>query len=356
MDINLKKVYEGKNVLVTGGAGFIGSNLVHRLVGLGAKVAVVDALIPGLGGREENLKGLENKIFFRREDIADKDFISDILSYLNPKFIFNVAGSIKHSSKTEEDDSFDNRINYVSHLHFLRVLREFLIRHSKPVSLIYAGTRDQYGRIPAEKLPVTEEFHAFDFPDNQSISKQAAENHHSRLTSLVQSAGVPISVASLRLVNTYGPRQNLNCGAVVPTYIKKALENEELEVWGGGNILRDINYVDDVVDAILLTGATDNSAFTAYNLGCFLPGYHKNPLEADSICTIKQLANQIVQIIGRGSVVEREYPAGRKAIEPGNCYSDISKIYKEIGWRPKVSLEEGLKRTKEFLQNQCVSR
>jgi nucleoside-diphosphate-sugar epimerase len=228
---------------------------------------------------------------------------------------------------------------------------------NKSLSIIFTGTRDQYGKVPYNELPIKEDFLPRSFTDYQSVSKSAAEAHHLILYSSLKEHGVKnCKITSARLTNTYGPRQSLSYGAVAPVFINKIIKGETIELWGGGEVLRDFNYIDDVVEALLFLAASDETGGQVYNLGCCIKSNGViAELPGGNLKTINQLAETIIKIVGKGFIKEIPYPLERKNIEPGHSCSDISKIFK-LGWRPKTSLEQGIRNTIEFIkENQTIT-
>lgn len=338
--------FSGKTILITGGLGFIGSNLAIKLAELNPKkIIIVDSLVEGLGGNIENISEIKNNPILEIHQKSDGDIknLVKMKPLINQSdVIFNLAGSVRHTKFGEKELEFDTNVNLISQVFFLEACRQVMVENpNKKLRIVFAGTRDQYGKVPFEALPVNEDFLPKKITDYQSISKNAAELHHEIVNDILQEKGMDIKVSSIRLTNTYGPRQSLNSGAVVPVFVSKSLKGESLELWGGGESLRDFNYIDDVVNAFLLMASSDVSG--VFNLGCCIGKEGmKNPIEGNLV-TIKQLAEKIVSITSKGNVKVIPYPEERKVIEPGHFAADISKI-SGLGWRPETSLDEGLKK------------
>ena len=353
-----EEVFEGKTILITGGLGFIGSNLAHKLVELNPKkVIIADALVNGLGGSIENIKEIKDKleIYAGLEgDIRNIQKIKELVSQAD--YVFNLAGSIRHTGHNREDLIFDSEINLICQTLFLEACRQCMIENPKKnLSIIYAGARDQYGKVSFMDLPLKEDFVPKTFTDYQSISKGAAEAHHIMLHSSLKEQGIDgIKITSVRITNTYGPRQSLDCGGAVPTFIKKILSGGKIELWGGGEVLRDFNHVDDVVDALILLAASDKTGGQIYNLGCCIGKEGMNTPVGGNLTTIMNLAHLIRDISGLGDVTAIPYPKERASIEPGHCCSDISKIAR-LGWIPKYSLRKGLEETIRFYKEKTLN-
>jgi len=342
------KNLEDKTILITGGAGFIGSNLACKIYNSNPKeIIIVDSFVPGLGGNIKNISEINSTVYKGAE--------GDIRSIKNMKplieradYIFNLAGSIQHLSPNEKNLILDIEGNLIPHIYFLEACRQVLEeKKDKFLSLIFSGTRDQYGKITKKNLPVNEEFIPKELTDYQSINKISAEAYHFLFHSLMKDRYTKnFHVNSVRMVNTYGPKQNLNSGAVIPTFFKNFLENKPIELWGGGEVLRDFNYVDDVTDALILLATSEDS--DTYNLGCCIGKEGMNHPIGGNLDTLKNIAYFLKNIVGKGEIKEIPYPSDRANIEPGHCCSDITKIYEKFNWTPKVSLQEGLTKTYNF--------
>lgn len=340
--------YIGKTILITGGLGFIGSNMAIKLESLNPKkIILVDSLVPGLGADFENIKELKNKhnVEFHQENIKSIDKMKPLIKEAD--FIFNLAGSVKHTPFNTKELEFDTEINFVPHLYFLEACRQVMTENpDKSLSIVFAGTRDQYGKVAQEDLPVKEDYTPKALTDYQSVSKNAVEAHHLILNNMLREQGLNIKVNSARVTNTYGPKQSSKAGSAIPVFIEKALTNSTIELWGGGEVLRDCNYVEDVVDAFLLIASSEVHG-EVFNLGCCVGKKEmENPVD-DNLATIRQIAEKIVKVSGKGQVKVIPYPPERKTVEPGHFAADISKIA-YLGWRPKTSLEEGIRKTLEW--------
>jgi UDP-glucose 4-epimerase len=317
----MSETYEGKNILITGGAGFIGSNLAHRLVSLNANVTVVDALLPDYGGNLFNLQGIEDQIEFSTADIRNSHRMKELVK--GQDYIFNLAGQISHVDSMT-DPFTDAEINYMSQLKLLETCRE----HNPDTKIIYTGTRQVYGK--PQELPIHES-HPVNPIDVNGISKLAGEWAHIMYNNVHK-----LRTCSLRLTNTFGPRQLMkhNRQGFIPFFIKQAMKNGEIEIYEGDQ-LRDINYVEDVVDALLLAGKGDTEG-KIYNLG------HHEPV------TLGQFTDTLIEVCGSGSYKFVPFPEEKKKIDVGSTYCDYSKIKDELGWEPKTSLEQGLEQTIDF--------
>ncbi len=315
--------YAGRRVMVTGGLGFIGSNLARHLVDLGADVLLVDSLIPDYGGNLFNIDGLESRL---RVNIADVRQAST-MNYLvrDREVIFNLAGQVSHIDSMR-DPATDLAINCASQLTLLEACR----RHNPAVKVVYASTRQIYGR--PERLPV-DETHLVRPTDINGINKAAGEQYH-----LVYNNVFQIRACSLRLTNVYGPRQLIrhNRQGFIGWFIRLALDNEEIQIFGDGSQLRDFVHVDDAADAFLRAGATDAVNGEALNVGGAGPVAHKD------------LVALLLEVAGSGRCRFVDWPAEKKKIDIGSFYADSSRFMTATGWRPRVALRDGLAATLAF--------
>ncbi len=345
------KNFEGKNILITGGLGFIGSHLAIKLYNFNPKkIIIVDSLVEGLGGSLDNINEIKytEKVaihFGPGWDIRDIKKMKPLIK--DADIIFNLAGSIKHTKLDEKELEFDTNINFISQVLFLEACRQVMTENPiKKLSMVFAGTRDQYGKVPFHDLPVKEDYLPKELTDYQSISKNAAEANHLIMNNILREQGIDVKINSLRITNTYGPGQSTKSGAVIPVFIERAVKGEIIELWGGGEVLRDLNYVDDVINAFFIVALSEKQG-QIYNLGCCVGKLGMEDPIGGNLLTIKKLAKTIVNIAGKGEIKIIPYPPERKAIEPGHFAADISKI-NEIGWEPKINLEDGLKKTIEW--------
>ena len=327
MTADPRDFYRGRRVLVTGGLGFIGSNLCRALADLGARVTAVDSLLPDYGGNLFNLDGYEDKVRINIADVRGHG-----MEYLvqGQDVLFNLAGQVSHLDSMT-DPLTDLEINCRSQLSLLEAVR----RGNPSLKIVYAGTRQIYGK--PQYLPVDEK-HPLHPTDVNGINKISGEMYH-----LVYHSVYGIRASSLRLTNTYGPRQLIkhNRQGFIGWFMRKAVLGEEIQVFGDGAQKRDFNHVDDVVAAFLLAGARDEADGRVFNLGASPPH------------TLKDLAETLVELAGGGGVRLVPFPEDRKRIDIGDFYADTSLIRQTLGWEAKVPLREGLKGTLEFYrQNQ----
>ena len=318
-----EKAFKGKRVLVTGGLGFIGSNLSAQLVRLGAKVTIVDSMIPRLGGNLFNVKDVVDHLRINFSDVRD-DHSMDFL-VKGQEYIFHLAGQVNHV------DSIRNPIQDLDiNCRGTLVLLESCRKNNRDAKVIFAGTRGEYGS--SVTLPVGE-----DHPTNPK-GVYAVTNLSAEKMVFVYHDVHHIPGTCLRITNTYGPRHQMAHDeyGVANWFVRKAIDDETIPVFGDGRILRDFLYVDDLVDCFLQVATCRTAYGEVFNVGTGIP------------ISFIDLAKKIVEIAGIGKVSFTEFTQERKEVEPGDYYTDISKIKRIVGWRPETDLEEGLRRTIEF--------
>lgn len=311
--------FRGRRVLITGGLGFIGSNLARTLVGLGAKVTILDSLIPEYGGNRRNLHGLSRKVSVHLADVRDRHSLPAFLR--GQHFLFNLAGQTSHMDSMTDPET-DLEINCRAQLTLLEACR----KHNPRLRVVFASTRQIYGR--PDYLPVDEK-HPLRPVDVNGINKLAGEEYH-LLYSEVH--GVPGTV--LRLTNTIGPRMRVKDArqTFVGSWIRRILEDQPIEVWGGEQ-QRDFTYVDDAVEAFLLAATHPKAVGGVFNLG----GVGR--------ISLRELAETLVAVAGQGNYVIKEFPADRKKIDIGDFYSDCRLIGRKLGWKPRTTIKQALART-----------
>jgi len=315
--------YEGRQVMITGGLGFIGSTLARQLVELGARVLIIDSLIADYGGNLFNISGIEDRLKVNIADIRQQSTMNYLVH--GHDVIFNLAGQVSHIDSMR-DPYTDLEINCRAQLSLLEACR-----HNNPdVKVVFAGTRQIYGR--AEVLPVTES-HLVRPTDVNGINKAAGEYYH-----LVYNNVFGVRACSLRLTNVYGPRQLLkhNRQGFIGWFIRQVVEDREISICGDGGQLRDFVYVDDAADAFLRAGASDASNGQVFNVG-----------GPDAI-SLRALVELLISVAGTGRYRLIEWPPDKKAIDIGDFHADSSLIERTLGWRPTTALREGLRRTIEF--------
>ena len=315
--------YRGRRVMITGGLGFIGSNIARALVDLEADVLLVDSLIPDYGGNLNNIEGIESRLRVNVADVRQQSTMNYLVR--DREVIFNLAGQVSHIDSMRDPET-DLEINCRGQLTLLEACR----RHNTGAKVVYAGTRQVYGK--PDRLPV-DEGHLVRPTDINGINKAAGEQYH-----LVYNNVFGVRACSLRLTNVYGPRQLIrhNRQGFIGWFIRLAVEGREIQVFGDGSQLRDFVYVDDVVDAFLRAGSTDAVNGDVFNVGGAEPISHRD------------LVEMLITAAGGGTVRYVEWPPEKKSIDIGSFYSNSGKFQRTVGWSPRVPLKEGLLRTVEF--------
>jgi UDP-glucose 4-epimerase len=319
----MERIFKGKEILVTGGLGFIGSNLTVRLVGLGARVTVVDNMMPRLGGNLFNVREITDAIHINFSDVRDAHSMDYLVK--GKDYIFHLAGQVNHV------DSIRNPIQDLDiNCRGTLVLLESCRKYNREVKIIFAGTRGEYGA--SVRLPVNE-----DHPTNPK-GIYAVTNLTAEKMVLVYHDVHKISGTCLRITNTYGPRHQMAHDeyGVLNWFIRKAIDDEVIPVFGDGRILRDFLYVDDLVECFLQIATCNQAYGEVFNVGTGIP------------ISFIDLAKKIVEIAGSGRVTFTEFTQERKEVEPGDYYTDISKIKQMVGWKPGIGLDDGLERTVKF--------
>lgn len=314
----------GARCLITGGLGFLGSNVALRLVRCGAKVTLVDAMIPDYGGNLANVSPISEDVSINFSDVRDRSSMEYLVR--DQDFVFHCAGQVSHvMSITDPFPDIDINITGTT------VLLEALRAHNRDAKVVFASTRGAYGEVAT--LPVDEEQ-----PSNpkalHEISKLAAELI---FKAYAQQHG--IDSVSLRLSNTYGPRSQMLHGkyGVVNYFVRLAMDGETLKVFGDGSTLRDYLYVDDAVEAMLLAALERSPGESpVYNVGRPEP------------TSLLELVKTIIEVTGTGAWELAPFSDERKAQEPGHYYSDVSRIKARLGWEPTTSLVDGLTRTVQY--------
>lgn len=316
-------MFDGKNALITGGFGFIGSNLAIALVNLGARVTVIDSLIPEYGGNLTNIEPVRDRITINISDVRDEHSMKYLIQ--GKDLLFNLAGQTSHVDSMNNPYP-DLEINARAQLYILEACR----RYNPGVRIVFASTRQLYGA--PMYLPVDER-HPLRPIDVNGINKMAGEWYH-----LVYNNVYGVRSAVLRLTNTYGPRMRVKDArqTFLGIWVRNLICGKPLLVYGDGKQVRDFNYVDDVVDAMLLAMNSDDAIGEIFNLG------------ADDPVTLKDTAEMMVRLHEGGSYQIVPFPPERKAIDIGDYYGDYRRIRAKLGWKPKTSLEDGLRKTLEY--------
>ena len=321
--LDLAAEYAGRTALVTGGLGFIGSQVARRLVRLGARVRVIDALLPDCGGNPFNLEDVREQVELRIADLREPEALDDLLEGCD--HVFNLAGKVSHvDSMSRPFDDLEH--NARAQLCLLEACR----RRAPQARVVLASTRQVYGR--PRYLPLDEE-HPCEATDVNGIHKLAAEQYH---RVYAHSYGIPSVV--LRLTNTYGPGQLVKHArqGFIGWFVRLAAEGKTIEVMGDGRQTRDLNHVDDVATALLLAAASPRAVGRTYNLGAAPP------------VSLAELAALLVELSEGASWQLVPFPAERARIDVGNAYASFAAIREDLGWEPRIPLREGLAETLRY--------
>jgi UDP-glucose 4-epimerase len=320
---DVAETYRGRRVLVTGGLGFIGSNLARRLVELGSEVVLVDSLVPEYGGNLANIAGIEDAVRVNVSDVRDEHSLRSLIA--GQEVLFNLAGQTSHVDSLH-DPFTDLDINCRSQLSILEMCRRF----APEAKVVFASTRQLYGR--PRYLPVDEQ-HPLAPVDPNGVNKAAGEAYH-----LVYGELYGLRCCALRLTNTYGPRMRVKDDrqTFLGTWLRLAVEGSELLIFGDGSQRRDFTFVDDAVNAFLLAGARAEADGEVFNVG------------GDPPVSLLELAEVLVEIARGGSYRLVPFPEERRSIDIGDYFADDRKIRERLGWEPTVPLRDGLARSLDY--------
>ncbi|MFM7087509.1 MAG: SDR family NAD(P)-dependent oxidoreductase [Cyanobium sp.] len=311
-------------VLVTGGAGCIGSALSRRLVLAGADVTIVDSLLPQYGGNLHNIRDFAARVRLNVSDVRDAHSMRHLVRGVD--VVFNLAGQTSHLDSMHNPLT-DLEINATAQLSILETLR----LHNPSARVVFASTRQIYGR--PEYLPV-DEHHPLRPIDVNGINKLAGESYH-----LLYHQVYGMQTCALRLTNTYGPGMRIKDDrqTFIGIWIRRLIEGRPFEVWDGGQ-RRDFNYREDVVDALLLAASQPAAIGCAFNLG------------SAEVVTLRQVADMLVELHPGGVYEVRDFPQERRSIDIGDHFSDFSLIEQTLGWRPRTPLRDGMIQTIDYFR------
>jgi UDP-glucose 4-epimerase len=321
--------FAGKRVLITGGLGFIGSNLAHRLVAAGAQVVLVDSLVPTYGGSAYNVSGLEDRLTVNISDVRDPHSMAFLVQ--GQDYLFNLAGQTSHLDSMN-DPFTDLEINCTAQLRILEACR----LHNPTVVVAFASTRQFYGR--PDYLPVDER-HPLHPVDVNGVNKMAGEAYHTLYHEVYG-----VRSTSLRLTNTYGPRMRIRDArqTFLGVWVRRLLEGDPIEVWEGPQ-LRDFTYVDDAVSALMLAVSDENAHGRALNLG------------GDERVSLVDLAARLTSLVEGSTYVVTPFPEERRRIDIGSFYADYTQMQELVGWQPTIDLERGLRTTVDFYRQHLAA-
>ena len=314
---------KNKNVLITGGLGFIGSSIGVRCVELGAHVTLLDACLDPYGWNFANIEGFENKLKFVKGDVRDIEIIEELIP--NVDIVFHLAAQVGREISMEKP-WLDTEINCLGTLNILETIRKLSI----PPKVIYAGSRGQVGE--PVYLPVDEK-HPDEPTDIYGINKLAAEKYL-----FLYNKVYDIPVVSLRLNNVYGPRCQMHAGfyGILNWFMSNAMRDIPITVYGKGSQTRDYVYIDDVVDAFIRVALSDNTIGEMFYVG--------SGIETVFLDMVKE----IVKAVGKGEIVHVPFPESREKIDIKRFVVSTQKINHFVGWKPKVDLRTGIELTVQF--------
>lgn len=316
MEISSSK-FKGANVLITGGMGFIGSNLAIRLVHEGANVTLLDSMLDEYGANTFNIEPIKNLVQINFSDMRDEHSLRYLVR--GKEFIFNLAGQVSHKDSMEQP-FMDLEVNLRAQLTLLEACRHY----APDAVIVYSSTRQIYGR--PKYLPVDED-HPLLPPDVNGINKLAAEYYHSLYTRVYG-----LKTISLRLTNTYGPRQLIKNSrqGFIGWFVNRAVTGNTIKLFGSGEQVRDFTYVTDVVDAMCRVAVNPDTYGKVYNL-------------SGERASLRKVAQILIRNVGSGNIDTVEFPEAQKKIDIGNFYGSSSLLEHDTGWRPQMPLEDGLR-------------
>jgi len=315
--------FEGKNIVITGGLGFIGSNLAHSCYRKGGNVTIVDNLDSQAGGNPFNIEPIKNNVKIISGDICDRSLIENCIKTAD--IVINCAALISHTQSVQSP--YRNlEVNSTAVLGMLEAIKTT----NPKVQFLQVGTTTQIGKCHSA---IVDENHP-EFPlDPYSAHKTLAEKY-----TFMYSQVHGLRTNCIRLPNIYGPRAAIHSPTLTFNnfFIGLALQDKDITIYGDGRQLRNLLYVDDAVDAILDISQKSDGAGEVYL------AVH------DDHITVSEFAEKIVSLYRKGKVVYIPWPEGRKNIEIGDASYTNNKIKKDIGWVPKTSLTEGLTKTRDY--------
>ena len=321
--------FAGARVAITGGIGFIGSALARRLVALRAEIMLIDSMIPEYGGNPANIADIRDHVTVNIADVRGGHALRHLLR--GQDFLFNLAAQTSHldSMAVPEDDL---AINCTAQLQLLEACRAV----NPGIAIVHAGTRQIYGR--PRYLPVDED-HPLRPVDVNGVNKMAGEAYH-----LLYRDVYGIKTRSLRLTNVYGPGMRIKDArqTFLGIWLRRLIQGEPFEVWGGEQ-RRDLLYVDDAADAFLYAAITAEAEGLALNVG------------GDEPCCLAALAEAVIAANEGGQYETREFPPERKRIDIGDFLTDDRRFRALSGWRPRIRLPDGLRRSLDYYRRHLAS-
>jgi UDP-glucose 4-epimerase len=325
LNLPVTEAIKNKRVLITGGLGFIGSNLAQRLVELNCQVTLVDSLIDKYGGNLFNVSSIRDRVWTNISDVRDPHAMAYLVR--DQDVVFNLAGQTSHIDSMSDPEA-DLDINTRAQLSILEACR----KSNLGTKIVFASTRQIYGR--PQYLPV-DEAHPLVPVDVNGINKMAGEHYH-----LLYNRVYGLRAAVLRLTNTYGPRMRVIDArqTFLGIWVKRLIEGLPIQVFGDGEQLRDFNYVDDTVDALIAAAQNPAADGDVFNLG------------GEERISLKALAELMIDVNGEGRYEMVPFPPERKAIDIGDYYGNYNKAEQQLNWAPRIRLREGIKATLSYFR------
>jgi len=319
----MENLFTNKNVLVTGGLGFIGSTLTHKLISQGANITIIDNMNPLYGGNMFNISGIEDKINLILDDVQNIEVIKPLIE--KSDYIFHLAAQVSYIDSLNIPFE-DMDINARSTLNILELCRKY----NPSVRIIFSSSRMVYGKV--EQSLVTE--HSDTNPLSlYGIHKLTSEKY---LLMYFKDFGIPCTI--LRITNPYGPRQQIkhNKYSLVGWFVRQAMEGKTIKIYGDGRQLRDYIFIEDIVDAMVLTAANQKAIGEIVNIG------------SGTSTRFCDMVRSVISIVKNGQLEFIPWPENYEKIETGDVSVDISKLHQITLWRPKFSIQEGIRLTHEY--------
>jgi len=316
---------KNKKVLITGGLGMIGSTLANKLVTLGAEVTLLDSLIKPYGANFFNVKDINQLIKINISDIRDKESVKVLVQ--DKDIIINLAGQVSHNDSLN-NPYLDADINYIGHLNVLEAVKN----NNPTAKILYSGSRLQFGKIISN--PVAED-HPLNPLTPYAVNKTAAENLY-----LYYNRVFNIPIVLFRIANPYGPRCQMQHSkyAIINWFIRNAMEDKEITIFGDGSQIRDYIFVDDLAEAFILASVDDNIKSEIFNIG------------SGTGTSFKDMVQLVVEVVGKGKIKYQPWPQDYLNVETGDYITNISKITRMLNWVPKTSLKKGIEETVSYYQ------
>ncbi len=321
--MDLDSHYRNRKVLITGGLGFLGSNLAIDLAAKGAEITILDSLHHWYGGNHFNIEPISDRVRLIPGDLRDVELVREAVE--GQELVFHIAAQTSHVDSMTSP-LFDVDVNCRGTILLLEAMKEL----APGARLVYAGTRAQFGKL--DYTPVDEKHGAFPV-DIYGVNKHAGE-----LYAFVYMNAHGIPATSLRINNSYGPRHQMKHGkyGILNWFVRLAMDGDTIRIFGEGSQLRDYNHVDDVTRAFLAAGASDAAPGQVYNLGCGDP------------ISFRDMVKAIIETTGSGRYEHVPWPKEREDIEVGDYVADFSKATRELDWKPLVPFQQGLEETVAF--------